>query len=149
MKTRWLLLAALSLLGPGALAQKRGNVSEPLEVHPKVFHLVDSWVSDSEAPVVTEINLDAVKADGNQFNRDDVKKDGDWLRCDDAETHGFFRYRVVQASGNTYKVEYQENGGGSLTTAALIGCAIERREIRMDGKPVTIRVLRITSFATK
>lgn len=149
MKTRWLLLAALSFLGPGALAQKKGDASEPLEVHPKVFHLVDCWLSDSVAPVVTEINLDAVKANTNQFDPDAVKKDGEWLRYDDAENHGFSRYRVLEAKGNRYKIEYQENGGGTLTTDSLIGFVLEKREIDRGGKPVSLQVLKITSYVSK
>ncbi len=32
-----------------------------LKIHPKVFNMIDCWISDSENPVVTEINLDAVE----------------------------------------------------------------------------------------
>src|SRR5438067_6153878 len=51
-----------------------------LKIHPKVFNMIDCWVSDSESPVVTEINLDAVEKNGNQFNRDGMSEDGEWLR---------------------------------------------------------------------
>jgi hypothetical protein len=34
-----------------------------------------------ESPVVTEINLDAVEKEGNEFNQDGLKQDGDWLQC--------------------------------------------------------------------
>src|SRR6266516_2162754 len=59
-----------------------------LKIHPKVFNMIDCWISDSESPVVTEINLDAV-------------------------------------------------------------VNIEKRNIRRDGKPVTIRVLRVSSYNQK
>jgi hypothetical protein len=59
------------------------------------------------------------------------------------------RYRVLESKGNHYKVEYQENGGGTLTTAAIIEFDIEKRDIRRDGKPVTIRVLRVSSYNQK
>src|SRR6266496_1316075 len=49
--------------------------SSALKIHPKVFNMIDCWISDSESPVVTEINLDAVEKNGNQFNTDDVKAD--------------------------------------------------------------------------
>src|SRR6266705_6342576 len=39
-----------------------------LKIHPKVFNMIDCWISDSESPMVTEINLNAVEKDGNQFN---------------------------------------------------------------------------------
>lgn len=120
-----------------------------LKIHPKVFNLIDCWISDSESPVVTEINLDAVEKDGNEFNGDGLKQDGEWMRCPLPDTNGFMRYRVFESKGNRYKVEYQENGGGTLTTASIIEFAIEKREIQRDGKPATIRVLRVLSYALK
>jgi hypothetical protein len=120
-----------------------------LKIHPKVFSMIDCWVSDSESPVVTEINLDAVERNGNQFNQDGVRQDGEWLRCPVPDTNGFMRYRVLEAKGNHYKVEYQENGGGTLTTSSIIEFEIENREIRREGKPATVRVLRVSSYAHK
>ena len=62
---------------------------------------------------------------------------------------GFMRYRVLESKGNHYKIEYQENGGGTLTTASIIEFDIEKRNIRRDDKPATIRVLRVSSYAHK
>jgi hypothetical protein len=59
------------------------------------------------------------------------------------------RYRVLESKGNHYKVEYQENSGGTLTTASIIEFEIEKRSIHRDGKPVTMRVLHITSYNQK
>ena len=121
-----------------------------LKIHPKVFNMIDCWISDSESPVVTEINLDAVEKNGNQFNTDGVKPDGEWTRSPTPESkEGFMRYRVRESKDNHYKVEYQENGGGTLTTASIIEFEIEKRNIRRDGKPVTIRVLRVSSYNQK
>ena len=120
-----------------------------LKIHPKVFSMINCWISDSESPVVTEVNLDAVEKNGNQFNGDDVKPDGEWLRCPVPDTNGFMRYRVLESKGNHYKVEYQENGGGTLTTSSIIDFAIEKRDIRRDEKPATIRVLRVLSYDQK
>jgi hypothetical protein len=117
-----------------------------LKIHPKVFSMINCWISDSESPVVTEINLDAVEKNGNEFNEDGLKQDGEWLQCPVPDTHGFMRYRVLEAKGNHYKVEFQENGGGTLTTASIIEFEIEKRNIRRDGKPVAIRVLRVSSY---
>jgi hypothetical protein len=50
-----------------------------LRIHPKVFSMIDCWIADSESPVVTEINLNAVEKNGNQFNEDGLKQDNDWL----------------------------------------------------------------------
>jgi hypothetical protein len=120
-----------------------------LKIHPKVFNMIDCWISDSESPVVTEINLDAVEKDGNQFNQDGLKDDGDWLRCQVPDTNGFMQYRVLESKGNHYKVEYQENGGGTLTSASIIEFDIEKRNIHRDGKSAALRVLHVTSYNQK
>ena len=69
-----------------------------LKIHPKVFSMVDCWVSDSESPVVTEINLDAVERDGNEFNQDGVKQDEEWLRCPVPDRTGLcgIGYRIAR-----------------------------------------------------
>jgi hypothetical protein len=120
-----------------------------LKIHPKVFNMISSWISDSESPVATEINLDAVEKNGNEFNKDEVQQDGEWLRRAVPDTEGFMRYRVLESKGNHYKIEYQENGGGTLTTAAIIEFNMEKRNIHRDGKPVTLRVLRVSSYNQK
>ena len=120
-----------------------------LKIHPKVFNMIDCWISDAESPVVTEINLNAVEKNGNQFNEDGLKQDGDWLIYSLPDTGGFMRYRVLEAKGNHYKIEYQENGGDTLTTASTIEFDIEKRHIRLNGSPMTIRVLRVSSYNQK
>jgi hypothetical protein len=79
-----------------------------LKIHPKVFSMINCWISDSESPVVTEINLDAVEKNGNEFNQDGLKQDGEWLQCPAPDTSGFMRYRVLESKGDHYKIEYQE-----------------------------------------
>jgi hypothetical protein len=120
-----------------------------LNIHPKVFSMIDCWVSDSESPVLTEINLDAVERNENEFNQDGVRQEGEWLRCPVPDTNRFMRYRVLESKGNHYKAEYQENGGGTLTTSSTIEFEIENREIRRESKPAMIRVLRVSSYAHK
>jgi len=120
-----------------------------LKIHPKVFSMIDCWISDSESPVVTEINLDAVEKNGNEFNENGLKRDGEWLQSPAPDSNGFMRYRVLESKGNHYKVEYQENGGGTLTTASTIEFDVEKRNIQRDSKPVTIRVLRVSSYNQK
>ncbi len=133
-------------LGP-VPAQAAARPSAPaLKIHPKVFNMIGCWISDSESPVVTEINLDAVEKNGNEFNEDGVRQDGEWIRCPVPEANGFMRYRLLEGKGNHYKIEYQENGGGTLTTASIIEFSIEKRDIRRDGKPASIRVLRVSSY---
>ena len=120
-----------------------------LKIHPKVFNMIDCWISDSESPVATEINLNAVEKNRNQFNEDGLKQDADWLVYSPPDTGGFMRYRVLEAKGNHYKIEYQENGGGTLTTASTIEFEIDKRNIRRNGSPMAVRVLRVLSYAQK
>ena len=126
-----------------------GASSPELRIHPKVFNMIDCWLSDSESPVVTEINLNAVEKNGNQFGEDGLKQDGDWLVYSVPDTDGFMRYHVLEAKGNHYKIEYQENGGGTLTTASTIEFEVDKRHIRRNGSPATIRVLRVASYTQK
>ena len=128
---------------------KTASAPPPLKLHPKIFNMIDCWISDSESPVVTEINLDAVETNGNQFGMDEVKPDGEWTRGPTKENGGFMRYRVLGLKGNTYTVEYQENGGGSLTTDSKIEFVIDKRTIQRDGQPFTMRVLRVMSYKSK
>jgi hypothetical protein len=123
--------------------------TSPLKIHPKVFSMINCWISDSESPVVTEINLDSVEKNGNEFNDDGLKQDGEWLQCPVPDSTGFMRYRVLASKGSHNKVEYQKNGGGTLTTASTIEFDVEKRNIQRDGKPVTIRVLRVSSYNQK
>jgi len=127
---------------------KTASALPPLRLHPQIFNMIDCWISDSQSPVVTEINLDAVEMNSNQFNMDDVKPDGEWTRAPTKESGGFMRYRVLGLKGSTYTVEYQENGGGSLTTDSKIEFEIDQRIIRRDGKSLTMRVLRVRSLTT-
>lgn len=150
MKAKVLLpiVVMILALGPLRAAEKKG-VSADLEfkIHPKVFSYIEGWLSDGESPVVTEINLDAVKISTNQFQTDEIKEVDGWIRAKGDTDGSFRRYRVMQHKGNRFKVEYQDNGGGSLTTSAIIEFTVETREVRVDGKTETIRVLRVASFA--
>ena len=55
-------------------------------------------------------------------------------------------FRVLENNGNHYKVQYDENGGGSLTSSSTIEFTIDKRTIQRDGKPLAMRVLRVTGF---
>ena len=108
--------------------------------------MVECWISDTESPVVTEVNLDAVQSDRNQFNGDKVKQEDGWMVYRMPEG-GFKRYRVIEHEGNHYKVEYQDNGGGTLTTDSRIEFTIDKREIQVDGKPKAINILKVISYS--
>lgn len=143
------IVQSLHPIGDERSVTQAASQAPALKIHPKVFSMINCWISDSETPVVTEINLDAVEKNGNEFNQDGLKQDGEWLQCPVPDTKGFMRYRVLESKGNHYKVEYQENGGGTLTTATIIEFEIEKRNIGRDGKPVTLRVLRLSSLNEK
>ncbi len=143
------IVKSLHLIRDEKAATPAAAQGSALKIHPKVFSMINCWISDSESPVVTEINLDAVEKDGNEFNQDGLKQEDEWLRCPLPDTNGFMRYRVLETKGNHYKVEYQENGGGTLTTASVIEFDIQKRSIRHDNMPATIRMLRVSSFKQK
>ena len=131
-------------------ADKKGAATAPeLKIHPKVFTYIQGWLSDGESPIATEINLDAVELSTNQFQPDEVQREDGWIRAKGRDGQGFIRYRVTEHKGNHYTVEFQDNGGGTLTTAAKIEFTVEKREMRVDGKSKTIRVLRVVSYADK
>ncbi len=142
MRTRLaILVLSLGLIG-GANAGAR---LEPAW-HPIVFNMIESWLSDVESPVVTEVNLDAVRRNRNQFDHDAVKHEGEWIVYRVSE-RGFMRYRVIEQKDKYYKVEYQDNGGGTLTTNSHIGFTLERRQILVQGRPKQVETLRVISYS--
>jgi hypothetical protein len=152
MKPALLLLIVACGLGMASARgadKKAEEPSPPLKIHPKIFTYIEGWLSDGESPIATEINLDAAEKSANQFNTDEIKLQDGWIRCPGRDGMGFLCYRVLESKGHHYKVAYQENGGGSLTTQAIIEFNIEKREIKVDGKPETIRVLRVLSYTSK
>src|SRR5258705_2978472 len=120
-----------------------------LKIHPKVFNMIDCWISDSESPVATEIIVNGGEKNGNQFNQDGLKEAAERHSYSSPDTGGFMRYRVLEAKGNHYKIEYQENGGATLTTASTNEFEIYKRHIRRNGSPITNRVLWVASFTHK
>jgi hypothetical protein len=104
MKTRvsslsWAVLAgAASVVCLGCALvtdQGHGRSTPAPRIHPQVFSMVENWLSDTEGPVVTEINLDAMERDRNQFPMDELKQKDVWTVWDTAEGRGFERYRVL------------------------------------------------------
>jgi hypothetical protein len=144
-----LLALLLAVLACGGLRAGADDKKPALKVHPKIFSMIQGWLSDGESPVVTEVNLDAVAGSRNQFDPESVKLEDGWTRCPGGDGAGFMRYRVLESKGPRFTVEYQDNGGGSLTTAAIFEVSVEKREIRKDGKPATIQVLRVLSYRAK
>jgi hypothetical protein len=143
------IVESLHPIGDEKAAMPGATQTSALKIHPKVFSMINCWISDSESPVVTEINLDAVEKNGNEFNQDGLKRDGEWLQCPVQNSNGFMRYRVLESKASHYKVEFQENRSGTLTTASIIEFEIENRNIHRDRKPVMLRALRVLSYDQK
>lgn len=140
----------LTLMGVLAMCLCCGTVyaqdDAPLVIHPTVFSLVECWLSDTTQPVVTEINLDAVQRNGNQFFGQ-IVRDGDWVSVT-VDERGLHRYRVLSRDGDSYRIEFQHNGGGTLTTRAEIGFSLVTRAVVVDGKSTELRLLRVHSIRT-
>jgi hypothetical protein len=143
------MLALVGMTCLGARDVTTGGSSSAFKVHPQVFSMIQCWLSDTDSPVVTEVSLDAVEKNRNQFSKDEDKEEGGWTVCREEDAKGFNRYRVIEASGNRYKVEYQENGGGTLTTTSIMEFSVLERKIRKDGKPTATCVLRVDAYSTK
>jgi len=114
-----------------------------LKLHPKVFEMIRGLGPDGEYPLVTEINLDAVDRDTDRFKMADVKQEGMWFGVVNEDGRGFWRYQMLKQTGDRYTAEYQYNGGGTLTESSIIEFAVEKRPIKKDGKPLSIRVLHV------
>lgn len=127
--------------------KKEAVPTAPFRIHPKIFSYIEGWLSDGESPVVTEINLDAVEASKNQFQTDEIKEEDGWIRAK-GDGDGFRRYRVIEHKGDHYRIEYQENGGGSLTTSSTVEFSVGKRQVRVDDKAKVIRVLRVISYSS-
>ncbi len=145
---RAIAVAVFSLSCLWAEDAKKADPALSLQIHPQVFSMIQGWDSDTESPVVTEINLDAVAKNRNQFSTDEIKQEGDWTVFREADAKGFKRYRVLEQNAKHFKVEYQQNDGGTLTTSSTIEFSLVAREIKKNGKSASIRVLRVDEFTS-
>lgn len=118
-------------------------------IHPKVFSMIECWLSDTESPIVTEINLDAVDINRNQFDGEHVRIDGDRVIYEDTDTRVSMSYRIIENANGHETVEYFENEGGTLTTKRIISFAVEHRDILVDSKETRCRILRVLSIKSR
>ena len=142
----WCALVGMSLSSDVRCAEPP---AERLQIHPRIFALVTCWPSDKDEPVVTEINLDAVSKNRNQFDTSLVKTRGEWYECPGEQGQGFERYRIVKSDNGQMTIEFHSNGGGTYTSVSIIEFVIEQRELRQNGKLVSRRILRVMSCAAK
>lgn len=134
----WLTLSCL----PGAHA---GDKAGP-PIHPQVFEMVKCWLSDTVSPVVTEINLDAVAKNRNQFDDAAVRRNGEWIEAKSSAGH-HLRYLPRGEKDGIFRVTFESNGGGTLTESMDIEYEVTHREITVNGTPVRQRVLKVVSIA--
>lgn len=125
------------------------KTEDPVKFHPQVFSMILGWNSDYETPVATEMNLDAIEKNQNQFPQEEIKEDNGWIVFREGKAAEFKRYRLIEHKVDHYRVEYQENSGGTFTSSSVLEFDLSTREIKIDGKTKTIRVLRMTSCNTK
>ena len=122
-------------------------VNEQLqEIHPGVFSMVICLLSDTSMPVATEVNLDAVSENNDQFNGW-IRTEGEWTRVDFDNDRGFIRYRLLRKQDNYYEVLFQSNGGGTLTTSTEIGFTLFYRIIEVNSEETQVQVLRVESIS--
>ena len=143
---------AMLLCGSAFLAINPSKKSEesrlPTLIHPLVFKLILCWDSDTISPVATEINLEAVYKNNDQFDYSRVtkKKDLDgveWIVYRPSDQSGYNEYRIVEQTSENTRVIFNENGGGSYTSQAKITYQIVKRSVQIEGKKTDISVLRV------
>jgi len=125
-----------------------GCAHRPVElgdVHPGVFAMAPCWLSDAASPVVTEVNLDAAATNRNQFG--EVTRDGAWVRVETDDGRGFMGYYVLESRPPRYRILYEENGGGTLTTSNVLEIEVCTRVLEIDGVETAVRVMRILSIS--
>ncbi len=144
--TRWALPFLIGFVVTSSFAAPPAPLPR---IHPRVFDLIVGWSSDDEDLVATEINLDAVAKNANQFDFTEVRQDGDWVTCPNDEGQGFLRFRPIPCDTKSHAVEFQSNGGGTWTTANVIEFVIDQRTVLKQGKPQSLRVLRVTAISQK
>lgn len=140
-----IFLLALLLVCAGCAPSER-PCDDLSGLHPKMFAMMQCWLSDTREPVVTEINLDAITADTNQFSPHLTTNDDGCVVCDDEQGGGFIGYRILRSHGNNYTVRCFMNTGGTLTTQCTVEFTLLRRTISINGTAQRIRVLRVISF---
>lgn len=105
--------------------------------------MITCWPSDTAKPVATEINLDAVEQNRNQFPQDKVQQRDSWFEYAPGNGGGFERYRIVAADNGRFTAEFQQNSGGTLTSVSIVHFSIASRELRHRGRTDCCRVLRV------
>lgn len=154
-KMRLSAIVAILLCGSAFLAINSSQKSEetrlPTLIHPLVFKLILCWDSDTISPVATEINLEAVYRNNDQFDYSRVTKEKDldgveWIAYTPSDQRGYARYRIVEQTNQMTRVIFNENGGGSYTSQAKITYQIVKRSLQIEGKKDDVSALRVLAI---
>jgi hypothetical protein len=115
-----------------------------------VFQMVLCWDSDMISPVLTEINLDAVYRNNDQFDFKRLEivteSEGDSVYYRDQSERGYLSYRVLEEINGVTRIKFFENGGGSWTSSETITYETKKRTVRIDGEKVEISVLSVLAI---
>lgn len=144
------LLCGLVFLAINSSKKSEGEHISTL-IHPLVFKLILCWDSDTISPVATEINLEAVYKNNDQFDYSRVTKEKDlggveWIVYTPSDQRGYNRYRIVEQTSQMTRVIFNENGGGSYTSQAKITYQIVKRSLEIEGKKNNISALRVLAI---
>ena len=105
--------------------------------------MVTCWVPDTDQPVVTEVHRNAINTNCNQFDQSAVSTADGWGTYWDQETQGLLCYRELESGGNSYRVEFQDNSGGSFTASTTIGFSILKCSVTTPAVNRTISISRV------
>ena len=119
--TKLLTFLLVAICMPASVDASEADASPVVgRIHPKLFEMVTSWDSDTDQPVVTEINLDAVVKNRNQFDFSKIRKNGEWIECAGDDGRGFRRFKTIKSDKQRLLIEFQRNAGGTLRKMAEI-----------------------------
>lgn len=139
------ILLLLSLIFLSCKEKQEVSKISKKSIHPKIFEMVECWLSDTAYPIVTEVNIDAIEVNRNQFSFAEIKEENGWVYYPNKEG-GYLRYKIILNNGDNYKILFQDNGGGTLTTQSEIEFNIISSSIIVNGKTQNIRALKILSI---
>ena len=152
------LFSALLLTGCEKAGEQNGSSDEVASpnaehaqtvtrlVHPAVFEMALGWISDTVSPVVTEVNLDAIYTNRNQFDYDLVKvseSQGPKIVHYQRSEGGYLSYKVNAEKNGVTSITLYDSGGGSGVGVTEITYEIKKRSVRINGVSREIEVLRI------
>ena len=144
-RMKWAMVAV------ACCAALTASAADNKPIHPKVFEMILSWISDMGSPVATEVSLTAMRRNNDQFQYNHVTMaDGmvKWAEGGVQKT-GIFGppsmwYRLESLGKMKYRSHFFSNGGGSFTRYAKIDFTIGTKTLSIDGKvDVEVEVLTV------